>query len=426
MSPSDKAAETKSDPGLKSTDTSKAPPQKAQIARIAPQHWRHVKDDIGIYPKLDVLLVSSKGRGPGRRRLNRTDSQDLTNISKSDDGRDIVVEIPYRLAINSSTLLEHLEEIIGIQLSKDRNVWLRPFKALIAYKSEIKQALQESELSLNQAETERLPPLGEVEILSTNDTKVITDKQDGNRDKTSRNTENSVKDVNTKSDFDRESPAQVQIRRRDELRCLVDFMDNDMTDIFRRQDEVGEQAIDDIAYEHLWLLYKPGDLIFSTSSQDDDSMCQAYRVLHVTGGRHVIDPRSNNQYNAASDRGWDSESEGDNEARDAVRNFSSMTPFIIDCFFINCNGQKYGPKSRRIVIPAYKGKRSITSLDAFPAVFHPQYEAVRKALISRGRRFWDLAPGKHQYYAGPTLRESREIPSRPYYNYVIQDEEVRS
>ena len=109
-------AKTKSDSGSKSTDaeTSKAEPQRAQIARIAPQRWRHVKDDIGIYPKLDVLLVSSKGRGLGRRRLNRADSQDLTNITKPDQGRDTMIEIPYRLAINSSTLLENLEEIMGI------------------------------------------------------------------------------------------------------------------------------------------------------------------------------------------------------------------------------------------------------------------------------------------------------------------------
>ena len=310
-------------------------------------------------------------------------------------------------------------------MSKDRNVWLRPFKALVAYNIEIRQALQETELNLNQADVEPLPPIEKAKSKSIDDTMAVTQDRNGEDDMANPLTEKSVKPVDDKSKSDIDTPALVRIRRRNELRCLVDFMDNDMKDIFRVQDSVNEQDIDEIAFEHLWLLYKPGDLLFSASSQDDDSMCQAYRVLHVTGGRHVIDPRSNNQYNAASDRNWDSESEADGEARDAVRNFSSMTPFILDCFFIDCNGQKYGPKSRRIVISAYKGKQPMKSLDAFPAVFHPQYDTLRKALINRGQRFWELAPGKHQYYAGPTLRESREIPSRPYYNYIIQDEEVR-
>ena len=376
---------------IKSTSPSKVADveaQKCQIARIAPQHWRQVKDDIGIYPELDVLLVSSKGRGSGRRRWNQANSRNLDDMLELDLGRDTMIEIPYRLAINSSTLLENLEDIMGIKLFKYQNVLLRPFKALVAYNVEIRRALDEIKMSLD---------YGVDYDEDYDDLRV---------------------EINT--------PAQVKTRKRDELRCLVDFMDNDMRDIFRIQDNVIRQAIDEIAFEHLWLLYKPGDLLFSASSQDDDSSCQAYRVLHVTGGRHVIDSRSNTRFNAVTDRDWDSESEDDREARDTVRNTSLMTPFIIDCFFIDCNGQKYGPKSRRIVIPEYKGKRSIKSLDAFPAVFHPQYHAVRKALINRGQRFWELASGKHQYYAGPTLRESREIPNRPYYNYIIQDEEVRT
>lgn len=47
-----------------------------------------------------------------------------------------------------------------------------------------------------------------------------------------------------------------------ELRCLTDFMDQDMRDIFDIKQQISTRNITDISFEHLWQLHKPGDVVF--------------------------------------------------------------------------------------------------------------------------------------------------------------------
>ncbi|KAL6718250.1 hypothetical protein ACLMJK_004338 [Lecanora helva] len=390
-------------------DTAKEESRTAQISWVAPHRWRQVKKDVGIDPKLDVLLASSRGSGRVRDRADQSRQQDITSHPERGHPSEALIEVPYRLALNSNTLFEALEECSNIPFPRERNVLLRPFKPLIIYNTPIRQVLREAEVMSAQ---ERVEPSS------------FTGEESRSSDQNGKEDSNSLTaDAVHETGISKENDISPLQRRRDELRCLVNFMDVHMKDIFRVLDDVSDHSMNEIAFEHTWLLYKPGDLLFSASASasDDDTMCQAYCVLHVTGGRYILDSRSQRD---RSDRVWDTDSEGDDDARNAVPNSTSMTPFVIDCFSIDCDGKRYGPKSKRIVISEYKGKRSIESFDAYPAKFHPRYNAVRQALITRGRRFWDLATGKHRYYSGATVKESREVPRRPYYNYIIQDEEI--
>ena len=149
---------------------------------------------------------------------------------------------------------------------------------------------------------------------------------------------------------DGKTRASILARSRNELRCLVQFMDTDMHDILKVQRQVESQVLEEIAFEYLWLLFKPGDLVFSVTSTNDDDLCQAYRVLHVTGGRHIIDPRSNQNSEAMMERYQNWDLDGEVETCNKARNSTLMTPLIIDCFSIDCSVYRFGPRSKRIVI----------------------------------------------------------------------------
>ena len=379
-----------------------------------------MKNERCINSKLPILVVSSKGHGrvgrrtAGPRTTRHSDTPGHSNTNQKE------FDIAYRLAINSRTLLNLLGDCTGIEFPEDRNVWVRPFKYLVAYEMEIRKAMQDAEAAFSQAEANsrlsvRLDTIHNHEACGTFNTNTRKQGKEESADGAERVRHVSAEELSrTKAE-------------RDQLRCLVEFMDSDMQDIFDVKRQVASQAIKEIAFEHLWLLYKPGDLVYTVNSIDERGTYQAYRVLHLTGGRPILDTFNLLGFNAIYDRSWDEESDTEEKARDSIRGSpTNMTPFVIDCFSIDFDGNRLGPKSRRFVILPYNGKRKTNALEVCLPFFHPQHEKLYGEMIQRGRRFTQLANGTHKRYSGMTLRESRELwdMSMSASNYIIHEEEV--
>lgn len=395
--------------------------QEPKILRVPPWEWREVKKERVIQPKLPTLIVSSKGHGKvGRRSTGRKSLRhnDKPASGASNQSEEAPINVAYRLAINSRILLNILGDCTGMEFPEDQIVWLRPFKYLVAYETEIKQALQDAEVTFNQVEA-RVGPSNQTEIIQPCNgvTSPGTKPVQGE--------EAIVDDAETAPHISATDESRAKAER-DQLRCLVDFMDTDMQDIFDVKDKVAKRTLKEVAFEHLWLLYRPGDVVYTRKSPEEIGTYQAHRVLHVTGGRTILDIVNASGFNEIDDRSWEEESDGEEKARDAIRaSPSNVTPFIIDCFSVDFDGNHLGPKSRRFVIPTYTGKREVDTLEVFPSFCHPQHAMVHRAMVERGRRFTQLANGTHKRYAGTTLRESRELWERiHYYNYIIHDEEV--
>ncbi|KAL3428950.1 P-loop containing nucleoside triphosphate hydrolase protein [Aspergillus tetrazonus] len=225
-------------------------------------------------------------------------------------------------------------------------------------------------------------------------------------------------------DIERTGAMAAQLKQeREELRCLVQFMDHDMRDIFEIKRAIQANTLREIAFEHLWQLYKPGDVVYRTV-QDDDSRRQAFRVLHVTGGRVCFDTKKLSYFDPVNYRVWDSESEDERRCRDAVRRSSAqMTNFIIDCFYLESDGVRLAPRPKRFAITPYSGKRPIASLPLRPLQFDPQKELLEKQLVARGARFMEVAQGKHMEYHGNTIEESKNSQYR-HRNHRIEAFEV--
>ena len=221
-----------------------------------------------------------------------------------------------------------------------------------------------------------------------------------------------------------EQAADRAKRERNEVRCLLEFMDRDMADIFDIKRQISDKSLKEVAFEHLWLLFRPGSTAYHSNSLGDISRCQAYRIIHVTGGRVCFDSSKKSSFNAATDRKWESESETEERCCDIVKSSDhEVTSFIIDCFYMDSDGLRVGPRPKRFVIPRYRGARPVNWLPLFPSGLHPESHRIEEALLTRGKQYIELATGAHKKYEGNTVLESNQT-KRPYHNFLIEDAEV--
>lgn len=211
----------------------------------------------------------------------------------------------------------------------------------------------------------------------------------------------SEQQLKKKSDKELKNKSDKELKKlqakRDQLACLIGFMDDCLKPIFELRQSIANGSLQDISYNGLWHLFQPGDLIVSNSSELSDPR-RAYRVLHVTGGRPIMD--SLDQYESyVSQRRRRQVYDSDDE--DVIVTLGSrMTPLIIDCFYLDFDGYRFGPRSMKIRLEEYKGCRLISDLEAIPLRFLPDATHIQQTLTERGRQFIGLVPTAHRLYEG--------------------------
>ncbi|KAG9228841.1 hypothetical protein BJ875DRAFT_476478 [Amylocarpus encephaloides] len=379
--------------------------QKVEIMRVPADKWRDVKKEGKIDPRLSVLIVSSKKTFKRQNKGSTSKSQAAPaseTKSHEESSKFSTVETPYRLAINSAYLLHVLGQCTATNFEDDHNVFVRPFKYLVSYESEIREFLQDVEAELEQLEAKLKSPARE-----------------------------GCDDADNEESCVAEEVRQAK-RNSDELCLLIQFMDTDMQDIFDIKKKIKGGAIQEIAFEHLWQLYTPGTTVYFQEQPEEIDRFQAHRVLHVTGGRACFDWRSKNDsergvvFDPLTDRNWDAESEDEMRCRDTVTfSTTETTSLIVDCYSLDFDGYRVGPRSKRVGIVPYIGKRQIHQLPVYPSKYHSLNEKIKESLIRRGRRFTELVFGSHKTYSGVSIREAKQLNNR-WFSYVIPDIEVKS
>ncbi|KAK5119695.1 hypothetical protein LTR85_007271 [Meristemomyces frigidus] len=286
-------------------------------------------------------------------------------------------EIPFRLVLNSLEMMNVLEKITEDDLPRNKSVHLRPFRYLLAYEQTIRAALGNLRAALGKAE----PP----------DAVPQTDHQ------------NLQFPEDIRPDVDQKIMG-IKANRRNQslLECVVNFMDVEMSDILKVRRKIRDRTVQTITFEYLSHLYTPGDLVFTDCTSPAEAR-RAYRVLYVTGGRPYFESQPDRKT-----REYDYEHYGYPGAREGERGIqvggiqvlpedsvsqglqgkaTRMTPLVLDCFFMDCDGASYGPRPQRFLIPEFNGYRRVMSLDVYPAQFDTEYERVRLALQTRGKKF---------------------------------------
>ena len=388
----------------------------------------------------DVLRVNSQGEimnqgqgemtNQGQGDIN-TDEFGITTPLKPKDTNQPMEEIPDRLEINSDLLRQDLSTAAGIGWG-DARVLLRPFKPLVLYEQEIRRFLENREKDYKdlvdkakaELETNAQSPSGTIhkpsacagEIASplakpSTAEAVIVDEvaekasgagtaladttlagmalvDTARADAASAEAPDTIP-AETEPEFDEETTLTIDNARKrvDYLRLIVNFIDTDLKDIQTLRHQISNSTLRKIAFDDLWHLFNPGDLIIAS----DQGHYHAYRVLHVSGGRPAF----------ATDGYLDVGDDDDRKpASESQRNWTRSN-FSIDCFSICFDGEEIEAMPQQIPIKEFGGERAITDLAVFPLKFVKD-EAVRKSLVKRGKRFKEVASVAHQRYTGLT------------------------
>ncbi|KAK4213819.1 hypothetical protein QBC37DRAFT_285202 [Rhypophila decipiens] len=173
------------------------------------------------------------------------------------------------------------------------------------------------------------------------------------------------------------------------LRCLVTLIEDNLGDRIQLRAQIADRSIKEIAFEDLWHLFKPGDIVYSREPATGRE--RLFKIYYVTGG--MIRRRKVRRYE---------ESDFDNFVT-ADRRFVGVgcwTPLLLAAYTMEFDGTRSGPQKREILIKYYSGKQPIAELTAYPVCFHPDKD-LQSRFEKAGRQF--LSSVGHRYYDGLTV-----------------------
>ncbi|CAN9479186.1 unnamed protein product [Alternaria alternata] len=196
----------------------------------------------------------------------------------------------------------------------------------------------------------------------------------------------------------------------EELLILINLFDVQLSSVFqRRRNLLGEGGFQDssnvmIEFADLWLLYKPGQLIYMREGADigpSRSPPELWQVLQYSGARKVLNNDSNRSLNDAY-----SDTAG-------ARSKDKMNRFVLKGFTYDTDERSgtCAPIEQVLNIPHWSGFREIRSLFAFPVAFcRPKFEfpdasgeKYLERLSLEGQRMCELKQGMIKSYKGPGI-----------------------
>ncbi|KAF2181388.1 hypothetical protein K469DRAFT_740828 [Zopfia rhizophila CBS 207.26] len=375
--------------------------QEIGITRVPLSEWRKMKTRAGIVPWLKVLVIATSSSTSVSEM--RDYIRPLSRANTLDGNAETTVqERPLRLAINSQTLLSTLRKITAYNFSPKHNVLVYPFKPLLIYYNSLRNYFTGTREKLEM-------------LRGPTDTQTTDMAVEWNSNKSK------VAPEGTAGEPSGAEPEKTK-RVLEELECLMDFIDNDMRELLEIRKQIGEKTLQKIFFEHLRLLFQPGVIVISPDPNTSYKL-RAYQVLHVTGGRPIIDAD-----NYSKSEGPDSLDNWDynNQEGYAVISSRQCTDFVVDCFYMDFNGEKYGPRPQRFVISEFTGERDISSLPIYPPTKAQIDDGILERLRARGKEFVHCAAGKRHLYNGPILQEwdpgHRDTCASCARSYVVQEQ----
>lgn len=241
---------------------------------------------------------------------------------------------PQRILIHSKEMIHELQQITGAPDTQRTGLlaMVPPFKLLIHHRNDIETKLQ----GLKQASS-----------LATNS---LTSEE-------------------------------MKIRR---LQCIHDFIKTDLANYIGLDLRIRNGDIDELSFEEIYHLFKPGDLVLATETSDS----QVHMVLSVSGGRMLLSSTSEGMPNPHQPRG-------------AHGRAGTWVDLRLSCLTMAWDGENIGPRHSIYTIPFFTGKMRVTDLELYPIQFHPDEYDLRQKLTSRGRKI--IQCFGHKKYTGTSV-----------------------
>ncbi|KAF4444282.1 aaa family ATPase [Fusarium austroafricanum] len=311
-----------------------------------------------------------------------------------------------RIRIHSPSILSHLKEGMNPPnwSTEQPRVFFRPFKALIHYHEHMKKSLEDLErkcVGMRPLETEN-------SRINPPQTSIV----DQTAQEAAMNEVTLAVNVASVNDT-RESPGSTDLEH---LRCYVKFMDEriiPMENMFNGTDQRM------VRFDELWHLFKIGDIIYSPSSIR----------LKEPGGLRAPKGR----YQTAFKLYFKGVSVIDDSYPDDLE--TKDRTMALWCYYLDYNGESYGPVKQRIIIEAFSGKKDIRELPAYPIRFAANSEKIQEDLKLQGKRFRSFTKERHVScegwtIAGPPLgefdkeKEDSETPEHVEGDVIIDFQET--
>ncbi|EXL90487.1 hypothetical protein NOF04DRAFT_20586 [Fusarium oxysporum II5] len=337
-----------------------------QVARRHPQHLVHFRRRMRPFPFEEQLIFGDFDDPNAAHPKTRVEPSKSTTTGQPP--RDAYSPIPDRIRINGNSLKLLLEKALEVDLASPI-VFLKPFKVLVKYDGQIRNLHQQLEKKFSRDCAEPPTSSNRPEPSQTIGSRYSND--DGEA-------WNSLLDeYGTKQAFR-------------QLSCLVEFMNKDLIPLRSFADSTATK----IAFSDLWHIFQAGVTVVTATTP-----IEAYRVLHVTGGRPYLSP--------PEDKENDEEATGMNLYKVPAKS----SDFIITCYQVGFDGDKFGPIAKSFSIQKYNGFQDIRLLPIYPMSFAEGPEELSKKLSGNGKTFIKLSNVGHVLYRGPNLHEAEEIDS---------------
>lgn len=316
---------------------------------------------------------------------------------------------PERIRLNSTLLLEALEEITGLYFTRSRvddervllsQVILRPFKIFVTYQQEIRDEVARLK-DLHAYHGEDGGPDWHETSQSSNEHHSKQPAKDSLPKDENPSSTNHLDGTATMSNQDDPriisySEAIEEENRFDSKRCLEemrvlrDLLDHDLRPTFNLRQQIKDGITRNIAFQDLWHLFPLGTELIANDSNGEN---QVYRVLNVIGGKSFLSTRK---------------AAGMDALNPTTQKDRGIPKFKILTHFYDYDGKDLGECQRLLTTKWYDGVKSITSLPYYPVNYAKVQGAAkpRDYFIQRGRRFIELIGGHnvvHKRYNGLTL-----------------------
>lgn len=365
-----KADDTKEDSANSSSEDGKKeeiPPPEEASKGVQEESEHPQQDDVAENEEQNTEDASSDDKDDS----NGTDALKNTGFK----------QVVQRIQINSRPLLDELEFITGTTMSKTPTIIVPPFKPLVEMRNKI-----------------------ETEVLAKEKATKAQSRTQDNNPKIGPATE-----AETRNDTRQRTITQ-------HLRCLLIFIDQDLKDILELRRKVRDGTLERIAFDDLWHLFKPGDLVFSAinkkTAAGELSYERAFRVHSVTSGRTYMSGRAHITADQPGQKTTDEKAGTSLADLTQVSAQSNCWPLELGLHYVDTNGDMIGPQTldpNKSMIQNYFGEKAITDLGFYPAKFHKDYSAVMERLFERGRRFIDMSTMGHRMYNGLTVSTDPEF-----------------
>ncbi|UKZ52461.1 hypothetical protein TrVGV298_006238 [Trichoderma virens] len=334
------------------------------------------------------------GWGGGfRRGFGRRNPQHKTII---DDGDETWLQ---RVRINSRAVMMYLgrQSPAGKKWNGRPHVFRRPFRYLIHFHDQMKEALAELEESASNADVK--PVNGQP-------------AQEPNLEKGKEKSEADTLGIDTLfNDADTIT----------EMKLYVKFIDEQVMPEYQRfQDQDMSTAPTKIRWDLLWYLFKPGDLVYVPNLNSGvraripmgwDGVFQRLQAEFGDGTMESTSaPSNHNTRGSHTDqmvwriyRAPFKQSIIDGCTCETCMKMEST--WSISCYHIDYDGQNYRAVGRTIEIPSFEGEREITQLPCYPM----RYVQQKDEIMERGRQYGSkfiqhIDPAKrYSFYRGWTL-----------------------